>query len=237
MAFFVTCEHGGNRVPRRYRRLFEGRKRALESHRAHDPGALDLARYLSRTLGCPLEFSTVTRLLVDLNRSAGHRAVFSELSRSVDPETREDVIRRYYHPYRERIENRMAELWANARTVVHVSSHSFTPVLEGRLRIADVAWLYDPTRFREKRLSCRWRDALSELRPDLRLRRNYPYRGSDDSFTTYLRGRFPPSRYLGVELEVNQRWFLGDRRDWIRLRRSVAAALTEATVSQISSKR
>ncbi len=34
----ITCEHGGNRVPKLYRELFHGQRRLLESHRGYDPG-------------------------------------------------------------------------------------------------------------------------------------------------------------------------------------------------------
>ena len=60
----VTCEHGGNRVPKRYRRLFAGWESVLASHRGYDPGALTLARELARAFDAPLVASTVTRLLV-----------------------------------------------------------------------------------------------------------------------------------------------------------------------------
>src|SRR5436305_13375521 len=36
----ITCEHGGNAVPERYRGAFAGAARALASHRGYDPGAL-----------------------------------------------------------------------------------------------------------------------------------------------------------------------------------------------------
>ncbi len=39
----------------------------------------------------------------------------------------------------------------------------------------------------------------------LKIRRNYPYLGKADGFTTYLRRRFLPCDYAGIELEVNQR--------------------------------
>ena len=35
----VTCEHGGNRVPAAYARLFRPHRELLQSHRGHDPGS------------------------------------------------------------------------------------------------------------------------------------------------------------------------------------------------------
>ena len=71
-SFLITCEHGGNRVPAPYRRLFRGRRALLDSHRGYDPGALVMARALAAAFTAPLVTSTVSRLLIDLNRSTGH---------------------------------------------------------------------------------------------------------------------------------------------------------------------
>lgn len=190
-----------------------------------------MARYLSRELQAPLEFSTVTRLLVDLNRSVGHRDLYSAPVRTLDASTKEDILRRYYHPHRQRVEQHISELVARGPVVVHVASHSFTPELNGRVRNADVACLYHPARRREKRFCDRWLEELSTLAPELRLRRNYPYRGRDDGLTQHLRGTFPESRYLGVELEVNQSHFLGNRIAWRKLRANVATALAAAAAT------
>jgi hypothetical protein len=45
---------------------------------------------------------------------------------------------------------------------------------------------------------------LARLAPELRLRRNYPYRGRGDGLTAALRRRHPDAAYMGIELEVNQ---------------------------------
>ena len=35
---------------------------------------------------------------------------------------------------------------------------------------------------------------------------NEPYKGTDDGFTTYLRTKFSDDEYLGIEIEVNQKY-------------------------------
>ena len=87
--------------------------------------------------------------------------------------------------------------------MLHLSIHSFTPVLHGQTRNADIGLLYDPGRAGERRLAVAWQKALRKRVPSLRVRRNYPYLGKADGFTTHLRRRFPRA-YLGLELEVNQ---------------------------------
>ena len=54
----LTCEHGGNRVPAEFARLFRGKRNLLDSHRGYDPGALELARTCARRLKVPLHFAT-----------------------------------------------------------------------------------------------------------------------------------------------------------------------------------
>jgi predicted N-formylglutamate amidohydrolase len=205
LTLILSCEHGGNRIPPRYAALFRGAKRALESHRGYDPGSLELARLMARQLRAPLVYSTVSRLLIELNRSPGHPRLFSEFSRPLDPAAREELVQRYYLPYRRRVTALVEEALRRGGRVLHVGVHTFTPDFEGVRRTADVALLYDPARRFERNVADRWLAALRRLRPDLELRRNYPYRGTSDGLTTILRRHFGP-RYAGIELEVNQSW-------------------------------
>ena len=63
------------------------------------------------------------------------------------------------------------------------------------------------------------------MAPNLRVRRNYPYAGWTDGLTTYLRTRFPPQRYVGIEIEINQRFVLGRTPRWDAVRLSVIESL------------
>lgn len=200
----VSCEHATSDVPATYRRLFAGRERVLDTHRGWDPGAAELAVRLARRLGVEAHRGPVSRLLIECNRSLGHRALFSEFSRALPRDEREEVLRRYWRPYRESVEAEIARHLRLGRTVLHLSVHSFTPILDGEVRRADVGILYDPGRPAEKRLATRWREALLRAVPSLRVRRNYPYLGVADGFGASLRKRLPRSRFLAVELEINQ---------------------------------
>src|SRR5689334_17093692 len=81
----ITCEHGGNRIPPKYRALFRNARALLDSHRGYDAGALAMARDLAAALQAPLISSTVSRLLVDLNRSVGHPRSHHEAIRAIAP--------------------------------------------------------------------------------------------------------------------------------------------------------
>jgi predicted N-formylglutamate amidohydrolase len=202
----ITCEHGGDRVPRGYTGCFARHAALVRSHRGHDPGALQIARSLARRLHAPLEYSTTSRLLIDLNRSLHHRDLFSEVTRGLPAVDRQTIIARHWQPFRDRVAAHIAAAIADHGVVCHVSVHTFVPVMDGCPRRTDVGLLYDPSRHEERTLADRWGAALHALRPDLTIHRNAPYRGVADGHTTALRRVFPARRYLGIELEVNQRF-------------------------------
>lgn len=226
-AFLVSCEHGGNRIPPAYRACFAGQGALLRSHRGYDPGALALARELAKALPAPLIYATTSRLLVDLNRSPGHPRLFSPTIRAQPAATRHDIVETWYLPYRQRAEHAIREAMAGGARVIHLSSHSFTPVLDGVERNADVGLLYDPARAGEAALCRAWQMALAAA-PAWRVRRNYPYAGKSDGLTAYLRRQFDGGRYIGVEIEINQRIVRTGGSDWRRLRAELIAALQAA---------
>jgi len=221
-AIVVTCEHASGRVPARYRSLFAGRERLLESHRGYDKGALPLARAVAQAFGADTAFGRTSRLLVDLNRSPGHASFHSSLSRSLSLEERDAIFERYYRPFRESVERQIAWHLAAGRDVLHLSVHSFTPVLCGKRRNADIGLLYDPARGDEREFALELGRALSAR--SMLVRRNYPYRGTADGHTTALRRVFK-ERYVGLELELNQR--LTADAPFARVRRDIVAALRD----------
>lgn len=227
-SFLITCEHGGNWVPARYRRLFRGRRVLLDSHRGYDPGALVMARALATAFRAPLMTSTISRLLIDLNRSIGHPQLFSAATRGAPAKLRTKIVEQHYRPYRVQVERFVRQSVSRGRRVIHISSHSFTPELNGKRRGADVGLLYDPGRHGEAELCARWKASLAACAPEFRVRRNYPYAGKEDGLTSHLRLRFPPSAYVGIELEVNQRIVLAAGRRWTALRRVLIDSLRTA---------
>ena len=227
-ALVISCEHGGHEVPPAYDALFTGHEALLPTHRGWDPGALELARQMAVAFDAPLFAATTTRLLIDLNRSIGHRQLHSEATRGLPAAARREIAARHYRPHRDAVESEVARLIASGRRVIHVASHSFTPELNGVVRQADVAWLYDPRRAGEGALASRWLGALRQRRPELKLRRNYPYEGKGDGLTSLLRKRHAPGQYVGVELEVNQRFFLAGGDAWTALRSDITKALADA---------
>lgn len=226
-ALLITCEHGGHEVPPAYAALFAGYEKLLLTHRGWDAGALELAQQMAQILNAPLFAATTTRLLIDLNRSIGHRQLYSEATRSLLPGTKRAIIAVHYQPHRDAVESSVAGLIAAGRRVVHVASHSFTPEMNGVVRQADVAWLYDPKRPGEGELAWRWSQALKQRRLKLKLRRNYPYQGKSDGLMSLLRKRHAPALYVGIELEVNQRFVIEGGAAWDALRADIIQSLAD----------
>lgn len=210
----ITCEHGGNEIPGTWQHLFAAAADVLTTHRAYDPGALSLAKRFSRELQAPLIFSAVSRLLIELNRSPGHPKLFSEFTRQLEDDLRDSLIKKFYDPYREQVRSAIDDGIRTESKVLHLSVHSFTPLWEGVERPIDVGLLYDPRRPGEMAFCNHWYKSLQTIDRDLRVRRNAPYKGISDGLVTHLRRQFGPDKYIGIELEVNQRYPLTNRAEW-----------------------
>jgi predicted N-formylglutamate amidohydrolase len=129
------------------------------------------------------------------------------------------------------VERLVRQSASRGRRVIHISSHSFTPALDGKVRRADVGLLYHPSRRGEAELCARWKASLAAFAPELRVRCNYPYAGRGDGLTSHLRLRFPSNTYVGIELEINQSIVLAAGRRWAALRRALIDSLRAACVA------
>jgi predicted N-formylglutamate amidohydrolase len=224
-ALVLTCEHAGNRIPREYARLFASARSALASHRGWDPGALPLGKLMSRKLRRPLLCTTWSRLLVEANRSANRPKIWSRFTADLPEPERERILAKYWRPHRQQVETAIRTAIAKHGTVVHVAVHSFTPVMDGEVRNADVAFLYDSKHRGEADLAQRWGERLRAAVPGLRVRNNYPYRGDTDGLPTALRKQHPSKRYRGYELEVNQALLASP--GWRKVGEALASTLAE----------
>ncbi|MCC6464333.1 MAG: N-formylglutamate amidohydrolase [Planctomycetes bacterium] len=226
-ACLVTCEHASNAVPVRWRAPFEGRTGVLHTHRGWDPGALLLAQELADDLKAPLFAGQITRLLVDLNRREDNRAAFSEFTLELNPEQRVQLLNLYHRPYRVRVRDAVEEAVSAGRRLLHLSCHSFTPVLDGNVREAEIGLLFDPDRPLESELCTAWQQAMLEALPGSRVRLNYPYLGTDDGVTTWCRELARADLYAGVEIELNQQFAAGEPGGWSAIRRAIRRTLRD----------
>jgi predicted N-formylglutamate amidohydrolase len=222
-SLLLTCEHGGNQVPSFLGPSFQGAEEILQGHRGFDRGALELATHLQGFLDVPLLSNTMTRLVVDLNRSETNRDVFSEFTRSLGKPKREELLARFHRPHWQRVREVLEAQFAKG-SVLHVGVHSFVPEVDGRVRQAELALLYDPARRGERELCSTWHALLRQAFPTFRVRRNYPFRGVSDGLPTALRKLYPSELYAGVELEVNN-GLVADLHLWPTVLEKMAATL------------
>jgi predicted N-formylglutamate amidohydrolase len=227
----LTCEHAVNTVPTRWAAAFASPRAqaALASHRGWDPGAAELAACFADKIPAPCLMGEQSRLLVELNRSPGHPQFWSEFSCGLPSAEKQDIVRQFYDPFRKKTRDWItSRLAGSPAPVFHLSVHSFTPVWEGVEREADIGILYDPSRPLAVHWAAAWESALHSLAPHWRIRRNYPYLGTDDGHTTALRTVFGPQAYVGIELEVNQALPLGNPEEWEAARRLLLQALWDS---------
>jgi predicted N-formylglutamate amidohydrolase len=204
----ITCEHAGYTIPDEYSETFIVDLPTLISHRGWDPGAYHLAGEIQKAHNTDLFHFPFTRLLIETNRSIGHPDLFSEYSDMLTAADKEKLITKYYLPYRNRIRDAIKSKISTGSRVVHLSVHTFTPSIHPARRTFDAGLLYDPSRQLEKDFCSYWKNAIQSLKSGAVIYMNRPYRGTSDGLTTMFRKQFPACRYLGIELEVNQKKLL-----------------------------
>ena len=221
MKLMLTCEHASNHLPAAFKKTIPAN--VQESHRAYDIGALavfrKLVRFAKPEFHCEGKFS---RLFVDLNRTITNKSAFSEYYEVLESrdkaaaEKAKAQATAYWKEYRNDVEKFVQQnIGPSADSagsptlkteIGHLGIHSFTPVLNGKVRNADIGILYDPARPQERAYAQVIKDEIKRLYPTMKVRFNYPYKGSSDGLTTTLRKKFGP-RYVGIEIEINQKFF------------------------------
>ncbi|MFY9241889.1 MAG: N-formylglutamate amidohydrolase [Polaribacter sp.] len=204
MKLILTCEHGGNEIPKKYGSYFKSHQVVLDTHRGFDLGALDVFNYL-KPLANFEHSSTISRLLIELNRSLHHPNLFSEFTKKLSLSEKNELISTHYLPYRNTVENEIRKYINQNELVIHLSIHSFTPILNNVERNCDIGLLYDSRLPQEKQIATVLKDDILSKNNDLIVRYNYPYLGKADGFTSYLRTKFAEN-YVGIEVEINQKY-------------------------------
>jgi len=197
-SFLFTCEHASKALPGRFEAYFSG----IDEHCRYDKGALSYAKVLSERLEADLFIGKQSRLLVDLNRSPGHRSLFSDPIKECPSSEKIRILERYYWPFRKEVFAVVSERIQKGEKVVHISCHSFVPEFKGRRREVDIGVLYDPSRNGE--VSCAHSIVRGLRVLPIMVHCNAPYRGVSDGHVTSFRRQFSDEHYVGIELEVNQ---------------------------------
>ncbi|WP_425523149.1 N-formylglutamate amidohydrolase [Microvirga splendida] len=185
----LICEHASNHLPARYGTLGLGPD-ALESHIAWDPGALGVARELSRLLDASLIHATVSRLVLDLNREPSAPDSIWTLSErttipgNLDLDAAEQAyrVREVYDAFHDAVDAFADARHAAGQIGAIVSIHSFTPVYRDVPRPWQVGLIFN----RDERYA-RHVEAGLRQDPALTVGMNEPYSPADRVFHTLER--------------------------------------------------
>lgn len=206
----ISCEHASNAVPPDVDLGLP--EDILETHVAWDPGALPVARLLSRALGAPLFAGEWTRLLVDLNRSPWNPEVVPAVAfdvpvpgnQGLDAAAVEARMARFHTPYWSAVHGEISRRLAKGpdARVLHLSIHSFTGEFRGEIRPMSMGIMMDPNQPLERMVAD---ILLAELEAQgVHAVENQPYDGRADALVTSARPVFGHERYAGVEVELSQ---------------------------------
>lgn len=215
MGVLISCEVGGTEVPAPLIVSGDGEWRDVDpanrgisksANLTCDGAARYAAERMSRGLGASLVTNDYSSDLIDVTRSLHHRELFPKLTRSLPASDRQWLIDTVYVPYREQVRRSVASLLLRHSAVIHLSVRTFEPTSNGRVCRADVGLLYDPSHDDEVDLCLDWMDQMYDQAPMLRVRRNYPRRGTTDSLTRSMRSQFAAQRYIGIEVLLNRAW-------------------------------
>jgi predicted N-formylglutamate amidohydrolase len=228
----LLVDHASNRIPARWHDL--GLSEAARSaHIAWDPGALPVARAMSRILDAPVVAGTVSRLVLDLNRPLGSATMMPATSettpipgnRDLDEAERGLRVATIWEPYHRAVDEVVRGQVARCGDgVAVVAVHTFTPVYRGVARTLHAGILFD----RDTRLGLGVLERLS-ADPTLVCRANEPYSPADEVYFTL--SRHAEARGLAnVMIEIRNDLLAreGDQEAWAeRLADAIARTLAD----------
>ena len=186
--YIVICDHSSNYIPSEYNNLGIS-KNDLDSHRAYDLGASDIANELSKLLSCSLVMANFSRLLIDPNRGMDDPTLIPKISEGKiitgnmnlsiynNDKEKNKRISKFYSPYHKAIDKFINNSLDNRKIPKILSIHSFTPIWKGKEREIDVGILWD----RDDRLSKIFLNSLKNIK----LGNNKPYSGRLKNDTLY----------------------------------------------------
>ena len=203
--FFLTCDHGGRRLPRKLGDL--GLPQAeFERHIAWDIGAAAVTSHLADALDAFAIRQIYSRLVIDANRDPTVESsivTLSELTeipgnRGLSESQRAARVREILVPYHDRIVAELDRRQAAGRPTVLIAMHSFTPVFKGIARPWQIGVLYN----RDPRFAHALK-ALLEAEGDLTVGDNEPYEVGDlTDYTIPVHGERRGIPH--VEIEIRQ---------------------------------
>jgi predicted N-formylglutamate amidohydrolase len=188
-AFVIVCDHASNRIPKQYG-SFGFEAAALQTHIAWDPGALAVARLLSKQFDAPLLWPDVSRLIIDCNRDPDSDTLIVvesegrtvEANRGLSNAERARRLASIHAPYHAAIDACLARRSAADVPTSLIAIHSYTPVYLGRARPWQIGIVFGEDRLLADIL-------ISDLQLDrsLTIGINEPYSPADSVYYTVER--------------------------------------------------
>ncbi len=201
----ISCEHGSNKIPKKYAHLFKHRPSAFNTPDAFDIGAQHLAQHLHKVLKCDLVQTKVSRLLIDCNHSKSKLTqCFSKFTKKLPKADKQLLIDTYYLPFHQELEQKIVEHIAQGYQVLHLSLYTFAPFLNGLFLNTAVGLLYNTHRHGEKEVARIIHGLFQQKTPTYKIRHNFPFLGRHDYVLNSFRKQFSERDYLGIKLGVNQ---------------------------------
>ncbi len=205
--YLLVCEHASNSMPEGFAGLGLSTE-LLKAHIAWDPGAVEVARELSKALDALLIEAGLSRLLIDCNRPLDAPDLIPEISETTiipgnhalnatERTTRIDLSHR---PFHRRIEEVIATRAARGQASWIVTIHSFTPVYRGVSRPWQIGVIHDE----DDRIA---RPLIAALQQDknLNVGVNEPYSPADRVYYTLERHARPRNApCVMVEIRNNE---------------------------------
>lgn len=225
MALLVSCETAGTEMPESFFAGPNAQVPAIE----HADGAVDfvgleMAERVADRLGSPLVRNPHRLDLIDVTRSLKHPHLLGPSTSGFSAEQKRHFIEMAYTAYFLQVREEVSQILDEFTFAVHLSFRSFDPKLGGKRRRTDVGLLYDATRLDEVDFCVDWIDQQYDINPNVRMRRNYPRRGTANHLHKVLRQQFPAEHYLGIEVWMNRAWAARN----VRLREEAIESLCES---------
>ncbi|MBC2885636.1 N-formylglutamate amidohydrolase [Ochrobactrum sp. CM-21-5] len=228
--YLFVCEHASNFIPASFDRLGLDAE-ALKAHIAWDPGAVEVARYLSEALDATLIEAGLSRLLIDCNRPLEAHDLVPEVSETtvvpgnhgLSAKERLARIDLSHRPFHTKIEEVIAARAARGQPSWLVTIHSFTPVYHGLRRPWQIGIIYDA----DDRIAL---PLIAALKTDAQLNvgANEPYSPDDRVYYTlerHARPRHAPC--VMIEIRNDEITHTNAQKDWASRLASILKNIAE----------
>lgn len=201
--FLIVCEHASNHFPDAFGTLGLTPE-ARAAHIAWDPGALEVARHLSRLLDAPLIAAGVSRLIYDINRPPNSPGAMPSRGETYEipgnsglgADERQRRTEAIYLPFHATLRAEIARRMARGRPPVLVTVHSFTPKWFGKRRDVEFGIIHDADPVLAQAVL-----AAARVQTGLDCRLNEPYSAADE-VTHTLRLQATPYGLRNIMLEI-----------------------------------